>query len=69
MKFIKTVVVTLILLLITASFSLAELRKPGITGAAFLKIGVGARMVALGSAATTIYGDPNAIFWNPAGIE
>jgi hypothetical protein len=47
----------------------SQLRKPGINGAAFLKIGVGARMVALGSAGTTIYGDPNMIFVNPAGIQ
>ena len=47
----------------------AALRKPGITGASFLKIGVGARMAGLGSAATTLYGDPNLIFWSPAGIQ
>ena len=69
MKFTKIVVVTVILMLLAASYSGAELRKPGINGAAFLKIGTGARMVALGSAATTLYGDPNMIFWNPAGIE
>jgi Uncharacterised protein family (UPF0164) len=44
-------------------------RKTGINGASFLKIGVGARQVALGSAATTLSGDPNMMFWNPAGIS
>lgn len=46
----------------------AQVRKAGLTGASFLKIGVGARAVALGSAYTTIRGDVNQMFWNPAGI-
>ena len=43
-------------------------RKSGLTGAAFLKIGVGARAVGLGSAYTTVAGDATQLFWNPAGI-
>lgn len=46
----------------------AQVRKAGLTGASFLKIGVGARAVALGSAYTTVRGDANQMFWNPAGI-
>lgn len=46
----------------------AQIRKSGITGAAFLKIPVGARAAALGSAYTTITEDANQMFWNPAGI-
>jgi hypothetical protein len=46
----------------------ASIRKSGLTGAAFLKIGVGARAVALGSAYTTVTRDANQMFWNPAGI-
>jgi len=42
--------------------------KSGLTGAAFLKIGVGARAVGLGSAYTTVTGDATQMFWNPAGI-
>ncbi len=42
-------------------------RKAGRNGAAFLKVGVGARATALGSAATSIMGDANQAFWNPAG--
>ena len=42
----------------------AGVRKSGLTGAAFLKVGVGARAVALGSAYTTVTGDVNQIFWN-----
>ena len=47
----------------------AQVRKTGLTGASFLKIGVGARAVALGSAYTTVRGDVNQMFWNPAGIS
>jgi len=43
-------------------------RKSGLTGAAFLKVGVGARAVGLGSAYTTVTGDATQMFWNPAGI-
>lgn len=46
----------------------AQIRKSGITGAAFLKIPVGARAASLGSAYTTITEDANQMFWNPAGI-
>lgn len=43
-------------------------RKAGLTGAAFLKVGVGARAIGMGSAVTAIAGDVNQMFWNPAGI-
>jgi len=46
----------------------AEARKSGITGAAFLKVGVGARMAALGQAATTVTKEPNQLFLNPGGL-
>lgn len=42
---------------------------PGATGAPFLKLGIGARPVAMGSAFTAIADDGNAIFWNPAGLS
>lgn len=42
-------------------------RKAGRNGAAFLKVSVGARATALGSAASSIIGDANQAFWNPAG--
>ncbi|MBI4667766.1 MAG: PorV/PorQ family protein [Elusimicrobia bacterium] len=37
-------------------------------GAAFLKIGIGARPIGLGNAFTAIANDVNAIAWNPAGL-
>lgn len=40
----------------------------GTTSAAFLKLGVGARAVAMGGAFTGVPGDPFAIYWNPAGL-
>lgn len=65
-RYIATYIATFAMLLATTSF--AGNRKTGINGASFLKIGVGARQVALGSAVTTLGGDPNMMFWNPAGI-
>lgn len=61
----------LIALLLTAAFgehANAQTRKAGINSAAFLKIGVGARQVGIGSAVTSMSGDINNMYWNPAGI-
>lgn len=62
-----TAVLALSLLLVGQAAD-AGVRKSGLTGAAFLKIGVGARPVALGSSYTTVTGDVNQLFYNPAGI-
>ena len=68
MKALKIITVLGMAVLVAAvQPSEAGVRKSGLTGAAFLKIGVGARAVALGSAYTTITGDVNQMFWNPAG--
>ena len=40
----------------------------GLSGFQFLKIGQGARAVAMGDAYTAVADDINAIFWNPAGL-
>lgn len=50
-------------LLSAGSFS-----KVGTTAAPFLKIGVGARAVALGGNFVALADDPSALYWNPAGI-
>lgn len=42
--------------------------KVGTTVAQFLKIGAGARPIAMGGAYTALANDINAIYWNPAGI-
>jgi hypothetical protein len=40
----------------------------GLSGFQFLKIGQGARAVAMGDAYTAVADDINAIYWNPAGL-
>lgn len=61
--------ISLVLLLIVCGMNLeAQNRKAGINSAAFLKVGVGARQVGMGSATTSMVGDAANIFWNPAGI-
>jgi hypothetical protein len=46
----------------------AQVRKAGLNAATFLKVGVGARNVGLGSASNSITEDVGQMFWNPAGI-
>lgn len=61
--------ISLVLLLIVCGMNLeAQNRKAGINSAAFLKVGVGARQVGMGSATTAMVGDATNLFWNPAGI-
>ncbi len=59
---------SLVLLLLVACALAFGQRQAGMNSAAFLKVGVGAREVAMGSAVTTIRGDVGQMFWNPAGI-
>ena len=46
----------------------SQLYDPAATGYTFVKLGVGVRPVAMGSAFTAISDDGNAVFWNPAGL-
>lgn len=50
------------------SLSLGWLYEPGATGFTFLKLGIGARPVAMGNAFNAVSDDGNALFWNPAGL-
>jgi hypothetical protein len=68
MKSLKIVLVCLLAVLLVAQIGAAQNRKGGLTGATFLKVGVGARNVALGTAVTGIAGDVTQMFYNPAGI-
>ncbi len=43
--------------------------KVGTTAAQFLKIGVGARATAMGSAQVAVRNDVSALYWNPAAIS
>ncbi len=45
-----------------------EFAKTGSAGAQFLKIGVGARGVAMSDACAAVCNDASSIFWNPAGL-
>lgn len=45
-----------------------EFAKVGTAGAQFLKIGIGARAVAMSEAYVAVANDASAIFWNPAGL-
>lgn len=57
-----------IVLLIPCVLSAASFSKVGTTAAPFLKIGVGARAIALGGNFVALADDPSALYWNPAGI-
>jgi hypothetical protein len=62
-------VVTAVALLLAVSCWSAEIfEKVGTVGAQFLKIGVGARGVAMGEAFVAMDGDATSTFWNPAGV-
>ena len=69
MKKIYSIFVAALLLVVFATgIVTAQSRKAGINAAAFLKVGVGARQVGMGSAVTSTNGDVTNIFWNPAGV-
>ena len=43
-------------------------QRAGTSSGSFLKIGVGARAVALGESFVAVANDPSTIYWNPAGL-
>jgi long-subunit fatty acid transport protein len=45
-----------------------DARAAGETGFVFLKIGVGARAMGMGSAFVALADDPTSVYWNPAGL-
>jgi hypothetical protein len=47
---------------------MGALAAPGETAFAFLKLGVGARAMGLGSAYVALADDPTSLYWNPAGL-
>ena len=68
MKTINYARFILVAVLCCAQLAVAQQRKSGLTGAAFLKVGVGAKAIGMGSAVTAATQDVNQMFWNPAGI-
>ena len=61
-------IAALLLVVFATGIATAQARKAGINSAAFLKVGVGARQIGMGSAVTSTNGDVTNMFWNPAGI-
>ena len=69
MKKIYSISIAALLLVVFATgIVTAQARKAGINSAAFLKVGVGARQIGMGSAVTSLNGDVTNVFWNPAGV-
>ncbi len=63
-------VLLLVMLIVLPSLAGAaqSFEKVGTIGGQFLKIGVGARATAMGSAFVSVADDASAIYWNPAGV-
>ncbi len=70
----KIFAITAVLALVLAGAALAQddgtrgSTKAGTAGAQFLKIGIGARFVAMGDACVAMIDDSTACYWNPAGL-
>ncbi len=70
----KRVVIIASVLLLLPRWSHAQLvpnlggQRAGISAFQFLKIGVGARAVAMGESFIAVANDASALFWNPAGL-
>ncbi|MFH1319503.1 MAG: PorV/PorQ family protein, partial [Bacteroidota bacterium] len=56
------------LLILATTFTSAFCESGGTKSAEFLKIGIGARAVAMGEAFTAVSGDADCMAWNPAGL-
>ncbi len=67
MKFYKNITLIITLALFSCGVY-AQSLKTGTTAAQFLKIGVGPRAIAMGSAFTATSDDISAIYWNPGGL-
>lgn len=66
----KTVSRIVLIIFISIAFSTTgfAVSKVGTTSAQFLKIGVGARAIAMGGAFVAVANDVTGLYWNPAGI-
>ena len=59
---------TLLALVLAALAPESALAAAGEAGFAFLKLGIGARPMGMGSSYVALADDPTAIYWNPAGL-
>lgn len=66
-KIISTLLIIFVLIYVGSGFG-QDMKKTGSSGASILKVAVGAKATALASAMTTLQGDVNQLFWNPAGL-
>ncbi|MDI6782114.1 MAG: PorV/PorQ family protein [bacterium] len=64
----KLSVIILIILILSSTFRPVQADDAGVTGNAFLKIGMGARAAGMGGAFCAIADDASAGYWNPAGL-
>jgi hypothetical protein len=65
----KAVVFAMAILILAAPVMAKSINKrAGTTGFSFLKLGVGAKAVAMGGAFTALADDPTAMYYNPAGL-
>ena len=64
----KTLKIVLIILMLPTTLLAQSVSRVGTTAAPFLKIGVGARALAMGEASVTQASDVTALYWNPAGL-
>jgi len=62
------VIAVALLVVPAAAFGAQEFEKVGTVGAQFLKIGIGARAVGMGSAFVSVADDASSVYWNPAGV-
>ncbi|HDP98029.1 MAG TPA: PorV/PorQ family protein [bacterium] len=60
--------ILIMMLLLATAVSGKTFRKVGTSAAQFLKIGVGARALALGGAFGALANDASTVYWNPAGM-
>ena len=66
-RLLAPLALTLALLGVSLSAPAAH-AAPGEAGFAFLKLGVGARAMGMGSAYVALADDPTELYWNPAGL-
>lgn len=67
MKFVR-VLFCLVLIFCSGDIAFSQVTKAGTSAAAFLRIPVGVRASAMGSAFVAVSDDASSMFWNPGGL-